>query len=94
MKKISAMLDSKDDAALGNEKIAEIKEAYSERYPMEGKSACDVTIRRCLGSYRGGVALIIAYSDMETAMVLWSETVGGVKINYVDGQSIVIYKKS
>ena len=94
LKKISAMLDSKDDAALGDEKIAEIKEAYAARYPVDGKSASDVTVVRCLGVYRGSVALKIAYEDTEAATVAWSETVGGVKVHYNDGWRIVIYKKS
>lgn len=68
-----------------------IKQAYSIRYPQE--DGWSIIINKYYGTYNGCVALMIGYENSQYTNALWSETIAGVRIEYSNGQRILVWKE-
>ena len=78
---------------INGEILSEIKASYFAIYPQSESTVDDITIDKYYGSYRDCVALMIGYVNSTYTATIWSETIAGVKIEYNNGQRILIWKK-
>ena len=90
LKSIANFHSQGNSETLSEQVESAIKQAYSIRYPQE--EAVDVIINKYLGTYNNCVAIMIGYLSSGYTSALWSETIGGVKIQYTNGQRILIFK--
>jgi hypothetical protein len=91
LKTILSFHKNRNTNVLSETTTNDIKTSFIERYPQDEMTMDDVIISMYYGTYGQSVAVMIGYSNSNYTQVKWSETIGGVKFVYNNGQRILIW---
>ena len=69
----------------------QIRQSYLEHLGWEDLTLGDVSICKFYGEYNGSYVVMMTTSKSMYTQALWSENVAGVKIQYTDGNRILVW---